>query len=96
MVFAPKLRAPLEVIAPRVEAPALSAVAKRFVELAVVAKKFVVVADVPVAFRNVKFWRVEEARERNPPVRVESPVTESEPRVPIDVRDERVVTDEFM
>src|SRR6185436_7449157 len=33
---------------------------KRFVELAVVAKKLVVVALVPVAFRNVKFWSVEE------------------------------------
>ena len=32
--------------------------AKRFVELAVVAKKFVVVALVPVAFTKVKFWKV--------------------------------------
>ena len=30
------------------------------VEEAVLAKKFVVVADVPVAFKKVKFWRVEE------------------------------------
>ena len=28
---------------------------------AVVENKLVVVADVPVAFANVKFWRVEEA-----------------------------------
>ena len=34
--------------------------AKRLVELAVFAKKLVVVADVPVAFVKVKFWRVEE------------------------------------
>lgn len=33
----------------------------RFVVEAVVAKKLVVVAAVPVAFWKVKFWRVEEA-----------------------------------
>ena len=37
---------------------------KRFVVDAVVAKKFVVVADVPVAFTNVKDWRVDEPVER--------------------------------
>ena len=31
---------------------------------------------------------MEEARERKPPVRVERPVTESEPRVPTEVREE--------
>jgi hypothetical protein len=45
---------------PRVTVPAVRLVAKRFVELAVVAKKFVVVAEVPVAFRKVKFWSVVE------------------------------------
>ena len=33
---------------------------KRLVELAVVENKLVVVAEVPVAFRKVKFWRVVE------------------------------------
>ena len=36
----------------------------------------------------MKFCKVEEARERKPPVRVESPVTESEPKVPREVSDE--------
>ena len=41
------------------ESPApKSVVVKRFVEEAVVAKKLVVVADDPVAFTKVKFWRV--------------------------------------
>jgi len=35
--------------------------AKRFVLDAVVLKKLVVVAEVPVAFVKVKFWRVVEA-----------------------------------
>lgn len=35
-------------------------VENRFVEEAVVEKKFVVVAEVPVAFTKVKFWRVED------------------------------------
>ena len=34
---------------------------KRFVDEAIVENRFVVVADVPVAFTKVKFWRVEEA-----------------------------------
>ena len=47
------------------ESPApKSVVVKRFVEEAVVAKKLVVVADDPVAFTKVKFWRVVEAVER--------------------------------
>ena len=44
-----------------VSEPILPAVAKRLVELAVVEKKLVVVALVPVAFTKVKFWRVVEA-----------------------------------
>src|SRR3989344_2459997 len=44
-----------------VSEPILPAVAKRLVELAVVEKKLVVVALVPVAFTKVKLWRVEEA-----------------------------------
>ena len=43
-----------EVMAPSVEAPALSVVAKRFVDEAVVAKEFVDVADVEVEFFAVK------------------------------------------
>jgi hypothetical protein len=35
-------------------------VPKRLVELAMELKELVVVAEVPVAFMNVKFWRVEE------------------------------------
>ena len=43
---------------------------KRLVELAVVEKKLVVVAEVPVAFKKVKFWRVvEPVRSRLPAVR---------------------------
>ena len=38
-------------------------VKKRFVVEALVAKRFVVVAEVPVAFMNVKFWMVEEPLE---------------------------------
>jgi len=49
-----------EVRVPAVSVPMFAAVAKRFVEEAVVAKKLVVVAEVPVALRKVKFWRVEE------------------------------------
>ena len=40
--------------------PNVARAEKRFVELAVVAKKFVVVAFVPVALEKVRFWRVEE------------------------------------
>ena len=43
--------------------------AKRLVDDAVVEKKFVVVAEVPVAFTNVKFWRVVE------PVNASVPIT---------------------
>jgi hypothetical protein len=55
-------------------------VAKRFVEEAVVAKKLVVVAEVPVALMKVKFWRVLEPvskrleRVVSPPVAVSVPV----------------------
>src|SRR3989344_940764 len=52
---------------PAVRVPRSAAVAERLVEEAVVAKKLVVVALVPVAFRKVKFWRVEEARVWRPP-----------------------------
>ena len=49
-------------------------VAERFV-----VKKLVVVADVEVELSAVKFCRVEDALERKPPVKVESPATASEP-----------------
>ena len=54
-------------------------VAKRLVDEATVAKSVVVVALVVVALIAVKFCKVEEARERKPPVRVESPVTATVP-----------------
>ena len=38
--------------------PTVNKLENKFVDDAVVANKFVVVALVPVAFRNVKFWRV--------------------------------------
>ena len=60
---------------------------------AVVAKKNVDVAFVVVAFQPVKFWRVEDAETRKPPVSVERFVTVSDPRVPTLVRDE-LTTDE--
>ena len=59
-VFAPRFNAPLEVIAPNVELPALRAVANRFVLDAVVAKNAVDVANVVVAWRPVKFCSVVE------------------------------------
>lgn len=46
---------------PETEAvPKLAAVAKRLVDEAVVEKKLVVVAEVPVALEKVKFWSVVE------------------------------------
>ena len=56
--------------------------AKRFVDEAVVAKKLVVVAEVPVAFTKVKFWRVLDPVARRlarvvSPVKYEAPETES-------------------
>ena len=51
----------VEVRAWRVRVPRLAAAENRLVLDAVVLKKFVVVALVPVAFTNVKFWRVEDA-----------------------------------
>ena len=60
--------------------PILIVLAKRFVEEAVVAKKLVVVAEVPVAFTKVKFWRVVDPERRRlesevrPPVAVRVPV----------------------
>jgi hypothetical protein len=83
------------VIFPVLSVPNCPRVAKRLVLDAVVAKSEVVVAEVPVAFWKVKFWRVVEPRARRLPV-VERPETVSEPRVPILVREERVVTEELM
>ena len=60
MVFEPKLRAPPPVMAPAVMLPVLSEVEKRLVLEAVVAKKLVVVAEVPVALMKVKFCKVED------------------------------------
>ncbi len=55
---------------------------KRFVVDAVVEKKFVVVALVPVAFTKVKFWRVDEPVTRRFDA-VKRPVDEMEPKVPV-------------
>ena len=76
-----------EIVCPLIS-PAVKTVAKRLVEEAVVAKKLVVVALVEVEFSAVKFWRVDEASDRKPPVRVERPETLSELRVPTLVREE--------
>jgi len=43
-----------------VKFPIVARFEKKFVELAVVAKKLVVVAEVPVAFKKVKFWNVDD------------------------------------
>jgi len=68
---------PLTVRFETVRALTFAVEAKRLVEDAVVAKKFVVVAAVPVAFWKVKFWRVEEPVARIVPA-VSVPI---EPRV---------------
>ena len=47
--------------------PIFAVLAKRLVEEAVVAKKLVVVAEVPVAFEKVKFWRVVEPVTKSAP-----------------------------
>jgi hypothetical protein len=60
------------VITPAWMFPVLSDVEKRLVDEAVVAKKLVVVALVPVALTKVKFWRVEEPLESRLP-KVPSP-----------------------
>ncbi len=56
-------------ISPEVTTPRLELVLKRLVDDAVVEKKFVVVAWVPVALTKVKFWRVEDPVIRScPPI----------------------------
>ena len=47
-----------------VKAPMVPFCAKRFVELEIFVKKFVVVAAVPVALTKVTFWRVVEPEAR--------------------------------
>ena len=105
IVFDPRLRAPEEVIAPvvkvlapllsppdRVRAPPFAVVKNRLVELAVVANMFVVVALVEVELSAVKFCRVLDAVARRLAV-VVKPETVRFPRVPIEVREERVATE---
>jgi hypothetical protein len=60
VVEAFEVKSDVEVAFPKSEFPAVSAVAKRLVEEAVVVKLFVVVALVEVELSAVKFWRVEE------------------------------------
>lgn len=50
-----------------VSPPPKKLVEKRLVDEAFVAKKFVVVAEVPVAFRKVKCWSVVEPETRRSP-----------------------------
>lgn len=69
-----------EVIGPAVNVPMFPKVANKLVEEALVEKKDVVVADVPVALRKVKFWRVDDPVNRrlakvvNPPLKVLMPL----------------------
>ena len=70
----------LAVSGPRVELPAVRVVAKRLVDDAVVEKKLVVVAEVPVAVVHLRVWIVVEALASNPPVIVMRSEVES-PRV---------------
>ena len=72
-----------------VRAPMFPVVAKRLVDEAVVAKKLVVVALVPVALVNVKAWSVVEPVWRAVE-NEDNPETESVPRVPSEVREEAV------
>ena len=58
--------------------PTVRSEEKRLVELAVVEKKLVVVADVPVALTKVKFWRVEDELTNNVEVAVIAPPTKRE------------------
>ena len=73
-VSEPKQRVPIE---PEVKTP-------------VDAKSEVEVELVVVELIPVKFWRVDDASDRKPPVKVESPETESEVSVPTLVSDEAV------
>lgn len=59
-VFTNPFEVRLEIL-PRASAPMFAVVAKRLVLEAVVEKKLVVVAEVPVAVVNVRLWKVEEA-----------------------------------
>ena len=85
--FVPLLRAP-----ERVSVPPFAVVKKRLVELAVVANMFVEVPLVEVDCRAVKFCRVLDAVARRLAV-VVKPETVRFPRVPIEVREERVATE---
>ena len=70
-VVAPVPPLPTVSALPRVSEPREPSALKRLVLDAVVAKKFVVVAEVPVAEVKVKDWRVEEALARKPPLKSE-------------------------
>ena len=61
---------------------------KLVVEASPETKREVVVAEEEVEFKAVKFWRVDEASDKNPPVKVERPETPRELKVPTLVRDE--------
>jgi len=65
-----------------VRAPKLAAAEKRLVEEAVVEKRLVVVADVPVAFTNVRFCKVVEPLSRRF-AKVPSPVEVKWPPFPV-------------
>ena len=74
----------------QVSEPKQSVPIEPFVNTPVDAKKLVEVELVVVELRPVKFWRVDDASDKKPPVKVERPETESEERVPTDVSDEAV------
>lgn len=61
-------------------------ITKTEVEAVPVTAREVVVACVPVALRNVKFWKVEEAFTNIPPAMVVSPVFEIDTYVEVEVR----------
>ena len=67
---------------PTVSVPIVAVLVLKSVVEALVAKKFVVVAEVPVARTKVKFWRVEEPVERRLPT-VARLVTSSVVKVPL-------------
>ena len=69
----------------------LPEVAKRLVLDAVVAKKLVVVAEVPVAVVKVKFWRVEDPVTKREPFAAESNLTSSLAREVVAVAPEALI-----
>jgi hypothetical protein len=74
-----------DVIAPAVILPVFREVEKRLVLEAVVLKKLVVVAEVPVAFTKVKFWRVVEEFTKSEPLPMPEFMNKSELKMNLSV-----------